>query len=233
MASMIDSFGETFSDRLSFLKIFVFSIPVYYSYYLYSTTKDDFTGFFWMAGLTLFLLFGVLIKTSGNVANERDAILPSLNPFPLAAAAAKGIVAIGPYVIITSLLANYLCSLISIIPWLDITLKSLIWIIAASIMVTSFLMFVTNEKILEAYNLKVLAQSAGDLIVMIVVFVIKLAIINIPVVGFIGYVLLVLFGFGPVFDYFWAFVLAFNIAAIGHYLGQVHYEILNYKKNKD
>lgn len=230
MASIVDSFREVFTDRLSFLKIAILAIPVYYSYQLYLQSKQDFTGFFWLAGITLFFLFGVLIEVTNNMVNERDRILPSLNPFKLAFSAIKGILAIGLFVLISSLLANYVCSLINIIPWLDITLKSIVWLVAASIIITSFLMFSTKKRILDAYNLKILSQKAGDLLITLIFFIIQLAIINIPTSAFLGYIVLILFGFGPIFNFFLSIVLVFNIAVTGHYMGQVHYELLTYDK---
>lgn len=230
MASIVDSFRDVFTDRFSFLKIAVLAVPVYYSYQVYLQSKQDFTGFFWLAGITLFFLFGVLIEVTNNVVNERDGILPSLNPFKLALTAFKGILAIGLIVLISCLLANYVCSFINVIPWLNITLKSLIWLIAASIIVTSFLMFSTKERIFDAYNFKILSQKSGDLLITIVFFIIQLVIINLPTSVFLGYILLILFGYGPVFNFFLALVLVFNIAATGHYMGQVHYELLTYEK---
>lgn len=230
MASIVDSFREVFTERLSFIKIAILSIPVYYSYQIYLQSKQDFTGFFWIAGITLFLLFGVLIEVTNNVINERDRILPSLNPFKFVPSAIKGILAIGLYVLISGLLANYACSLINIIPWLDTTLKSIIWLIAASIIIASFLIFSTKKRVLDAYNFKILSQKAGDLLITIVFFIIQLAIINIPTSAFLGYIVLILFGFGPIFDFFLSIVLVFNIAVTGHYLGQVHYELLTYDK---
>lgn len=230
MASIVDSFREVFTDRLSFLKIIVLSIPVYLSYQLYMQSKQDFTGFFWLAGITLFFLFGVLVEVTNNVVNERDYIIPSLNPFKLIFAALKGLLAIGLLTLISCLLANYVCSFINIIPWLDITLKFIIWLIAASLIITSFMMFSTKKRVLDAYNFKILSQKSGDLIVTIIFFIIQLIIINLPTSAFIGYVLHILFGPGPIFDFYLAIVLVFNIAVTGHYIGQVHYELITYDK---
>ncbi len=230
MASVVDSFKESFSDRLSFLKFIVLTIPVYYSYQVYMQSKGDLTGFFWLAGIVLFFLFGFLIKVTNNVSNEKTYVLPSLNPVYLASSAFKGIVAVGPICLVSVLLANYLCSIINIIPWLDITLRVLIWGITASIIITPFLMFAFKENIADSFNIKVFAEKAGDLIFIILFFIIKLLVINIVTVGFIGYTLLILFGYGPIFDFFVSLALVFNIAVIGHYLGQVYCETIGYEK---
>lgn len=224
MASIIDSFREVFTDRLSFLKLIVLAIPVYYSYQMYLQSRQDFTGFYWLAGITLFFLFGVLIEVTYNQINENNAVLPSLNPLILAFSAIKGILAMLPSVLISCLLANYICSLVPTIPWVDNILKTIIWLIAAAVIVTSFLMFCTNKKIPDVYNFKFLVQKAGDLIFIIIFFVIRFVILNIFTSVFVGYILLVLFGIGPIFDFFVSFALVSNIAITGHYIGQVHYE---------
>lgn len=227
MASIIDSFREVFTERLSFVKMAALSIPVYYSYDIYLQSKQDFTGFFILAGITLFFLFGFFVEVTNNLVNGRDRILPSLNPFRLAVSAFKGILAIGFLTLLLVSLANYICSFINIIPWLNITLKLIIQLIAASVIVTSFLMFVTKKRILDAYNFKIISQKAGDLLFILLSFILKLAIMNVVTSAFLGYILLILFGYGPIFNFFLSFVLVFNIAVTGHYMGQVHYEILD------
>lgn len=226
MASIIDSFREVFSDNLAALKVIVLSIPLFYSYQLFVQAKGDYSGFTWMAILTFMLLFGFLIGTAHNIISESDAILPSLNPIKLLFNAVKGVLAIGPTILVWSWLANYITSLIYIIPWLDITLKVIIWIIVAAVILTALLTFCRRQRISDAYNLKFIFEKAGDLIVVVLVFILQLLMINLPTTGFIGYVLLLLFGFGPVFDFYIALVVVFNLGVLGHYLGQVNYEAL-------
>lgn len=231
MASIVDSFREVFSDRLSFLKIFVLAIPVYYSYQVYLEPKRDFTGFFWIAGITSFFLFGFLVEVANNVINETDKILPALDPLKLGFSAVKGLLAIGPAALISCLPANYICSLINISPGIDVTLKSIIWLVAAAIIIISFLLFSTNKKISDAYNFKIIYQKSGDLITSIIFFIIQLVVINLPTNGFIGYILFVLFGYGLIFIFFLALALVFNIAVTGHYMAQINYEVLTYDKD--
>lgn len=232
MASIIDSFRETFNDNHSFLKLLVFAAPIYYSYYLFISAKGDFDFFWFVASLTVFFLFGFLIKTTSGVLNERDTVIPSLNPFKLAWAALKGLVAIGPVVGICIFIASKVCPLINIISWLDITLISIIWLIVLSISLTAFLLFVKGEKIADAYNLKVISDKSGDLMVGVLFFVIQLIVVNLPTTGFIGYTVTVLFGVGPILYAFFAYAIAFNIAVTGHYMAQLQYELLGFDKNK-
>ena len=230
MASIIDAFKESFGDKRAFLKFVVLAVPVYYCYNIYLSSKGDYGYFSIIAGLTLFLLFGFLIEVTGNVINENDSVLPSLNPFKLGFASAKGLLAILPSSLVSMAVASYVCSIININPTIDITLKSIIWIIVASIFLTSFLMFAKRERVSDAYNLKMLFKNAGDLIAGIIFFILLIIIINIPTTGFIGYMLFILFGFGPVLNFFLAIAIVFNIALTGHYMAQLHYDILQYDK---
>lgn len=229
MASVIDSFKEIYGDRFSFIKIFVFSALIYYCSQLYIGSKNDFEGFYLVLSLVLFLLFGFLAETTNNVINEKDHVLSSLNPIKLSYTAIKGILAITPYSIVALFLANYFSSMIHIMPWLDIILKTTIWLIAASIIITPFLMFAANKRILDAYNIKIVFEKAGDVMVTLIVFLIQLIITNLPTFGFLGYVLFIIFSYGIILNIFICIAIIFNIGAIGHYLGQVHYEVIGHE----
>ena len=225
MASIIDSFKEVAGDKVSFFKLIVFVVPVYFTYRIYFEGKDWelFLLLFWS---TLFFLFGFLVKVSNNVIMEKDKVLPYPNPFVLALASIKGILAIGPLTFIGCLAAVWACSFINIIAWLDITLKVIIWMIVAALIINSFLMFAAKEKIIDAFNLKLFFENAGDLFVTILIFIIQISLANLFTVGLFGYVIFLVFGQSPVLEWFLSYVFVFNIGVFGHYMGQLHYETL-------
>ena len=229
MASIIDSLREVTSDRFAVLKMLIFAIPVYYSYTIFVTDKGFSGNFNLVAGLTIFFLFALLIKVTNNVINERDHVLPSLNLLKLALTAIKGIAAIAIPTVISCLLVNYISAQIFIIPWVDNAIKTILWLVASSVIITSFLMFARNENILEAFNVKLLFEKAGDLILVVLFYVLQAIAINLVTTAFIGYAMYILLGFGPVFSFFLAFALVLNICLAGHYMGQVHYEALGAK----
>ena len=156
-----------------------------------------------------------IIDSFKEVAGDRFAILKML------------IFAI-PTVISCSLV-NFISGQILITPWVDNTIKTILWLVAGSVIITSFLMFSRNENIKESFNLKFLFEKAGDLILVLIFFILQLILINLPTTAFLGYAIFILLGFGPVFDFVMAFALVFNIAITGHYMGQVHYEALGAK----
>lgn len=230
MASIIDSYREVFTDRLSFLKLLVFAVPAYFSYQIYMTSKGDFTFFFWVAGVTLFFLFGFLTKTTNNVIKGGQSILPSVNPVSLALTAVKAVIAVAPASLLFGALANYACSFIKITLETDIVIKTIIWFFSASGILTSYLMYVKDEKILDAFNFKFLFEKLGDVIVSLFIFVLVLALTNILLFGILGYVLNILFGYGFIFDCFVTYAVIFDCAVVGHYMAQMQYDNLGYGK---
>lgn len=232
MASILDSFKETLSDNSTFLKVVVLAIPVYFS--IDSMVKSvNATGavvYGWIFWLTIFLLLGVLIKTTSGVLNEADTVLPPLNVLKLFLAAGKGLLAVAPITWLSIFLVNFFSSFINIVFWLDITLKSLLWLLAIAVSMTTFLMFVRRERVLDAYNLKVLSDKAADLMISLIFFVIQIVVVNLPTTILVGYIILTLFGPSPFFNFYVAMAVVFNIGVIGHYLAQLQYEILGYDK---
>lgn len=223
MASVIDAFRETFTDKLSVVKIALLALPLYYSYGLYINKSS---AFGLIATITAVLLFGALIQVTTRVLNDENSVLPGFNVFRVLLSALKGIIAIAPYVFICGFLANYICSLIYIIPWFDNIIKTLIWLVATSIIVMSFLMFSTKESILDAFKLKILFEKAGDLIIALFFLSIQFAFINVFTNGILGYTIYILFGAGEILNFFIAFAITFNVMALGHFLAQLHYSVL-------
>lgn len=232
MTSMLDAFKEVIGDHLSIAKIGIFAIPVFYSYQVFLVKKTITIDIIWILGVTLFFLLGFLIEVTNNVINEHDTVLPPLNPFKIAYSSIKGIIAIGPSFAISCFIAYYLCSTINTVPWLDNTFKTIIWLVFSSIFTMAFLLFAQRKRILEAYNLKILIEKSGDLIVMLLMYILQLVIMNVITTAFIAYTIFILFGFGLTLNFFLAFAIIFNIAATGHYMAQVHYEALTYDRTK-
>lgn len=230
MASVIDSFREVFSDKFSFLKITILAIPVYYSYLLYTQPGQNPTFFALIAGLTAFFLFGFLVEVSVNVVNDDFKLIPSLNPIKLSMSAMKGILSIGPITFVLYTIANFICTRINVIAWFDSAVEGIIWAIVLSNIITAYLMFISEEKIIDAFNIKLIFEKSGDFVVIVALYVIQLAAINLVTTGFIAYTLNLLFGAGPILNFFLAIALVFNAGAMGHYLGQLHCETIGYDK---
>ena len=232
MASILDSFRETFNDKFGFFKILIFAIPLYYFYTEYLKGAAAFYSCMFFIYITAFFLFGFFVQITNAVMNEEDWVMPALNPLKIGFSSIKGIIALLPSTAISVGIGLYVTQFINTIPWLDTTLKTIIWIVVASVILTSFLMFAKEENILRAFNLKKLSEKSGDAILGIVFFLLQLLIMNIPTSGFIGYAIYMIFGFGPVLSFFIAYAIIFNLVASGHYLAQLDYEIIGYDDNQ-
>jgi len=224
MASIIDSFKEVASDKLSAVKLLIFALPIYYCYTLYIDPNSPALDFQAASLTVLFFLLGFLVKITNNVINERNELLPALNPLKLAFSAIKCIIAIIIPVVISCSLVNYVSSFIVILPWVDIVLKTILWLLASAVITSSFLMFSQRENILDAFKVKFLFEKAGDLIFIIFFLLIKMLLINVLTLGFLGYAIYFLFGVCPPYVLYIAYTVVFNIAVIGHYMAQVNYE---------
>ncbi len=63
----------------------------------------------------------------------------------------KGLLALAPVVFISSSIANYACSfVVGLVDWAAIVVKTVVWLIASSIILTSYLVYCSKEKILDA-----------------------------------------------------------------------------------
>lgn len=226
MASVKDAFEDTLSDNLSVLKIILFAIPLYYSYYLFTTYKDNTTLFWWVAGITFMLLFGFIIKCTTNVMQGKDYILPSFNIFSIFWAAFKGLLAIGPTIALNTWLATLITSKVSLsVEWVDIAFKCIIWGIFISIILTGFVLYTKRQKISDAYNFKIISDSSINILIAVLFMVPILAIFNLFTVGFISYVIWVFLGLeSQILMFFWCVAIVFNLSVIGDYLAQVEYE---------
>ena len=233
MASIIDSFKEVASDKLSAVKLLIFALPIYYCYTVYIDPKTSAFDFYCVALTILFFLLGFLVKITNNVINERNELLPSLNPLKLAFSSIKCLLATIIPVLISCSLANYISSFIVILPWVDIVLKTIIWLVVAAIVTSSFLMFSQRENILDAFKVKFLFEKAGDLIFIILFLVIKILLINALTLGFLGYAIYFLFGVCPPYVLYIAYTVVFNVAVIGHYMAQVNYESAAFGSRKN
>src|SRR5574344_390525 len=163
MASIIDSFRETFEDRCSFFKLIIFAIPVYYGYTMTLPPSSNISTAWTIGIVTAFFFLGYFAKITNNVLNEKDKVLPQLNFLKITISSIKTLIAIGPLTFIFILLANSALGFLSNIPveWFVTLFQIIIWLIVSSISLTSFLLYVRKENLAEAYNIKIIIEKSG------------------------------------------------------------------------
>lgn len=231
MISIIDSFKDILTERFSALKLLVFAIPLYYS--LYAFGQKNLNNFYVVFVCLVFLYLGFLIKTIKNIENQQNVILPAINPIKLFISAVKAVIALAPSSIIVGVLGYHICLLINIHQVPDIILKTIIWIVLISVVITSLMLYCEKERIADAFRFGTIFSKLGDVIILVIGLVVSVAFLNIILCGLICYVLWILFGFGEIFTFFIAFAIVFNLTLAGHYLGKTYSEGLGYRSSID
>lgn len=230
MASVKDAFEEVMHDNSSSLKCILYAIPLFYSVNMYFNSQVDYSAFFWMAGITFVLLFGFMLQCTSNVKNDKDRVLPSLNIFTLIGSGLKGLIALGPAIAVCCWVGFWAVSQINTFftePNTALTFKIITWLILGSLILTGYMLYSKNFKIIDAYNLKTISQSSMDIMVRIIFMIPGIAILNGLVVGSVTYLLWVFLGIpNPICTFFWCVAIVYNLAIIGHYIAQIDFETI-------
>ena len=226
MASIIDYCNETFSEHFAVLKFLVYAAPVYFvtNMFLVGDTKNF---NFWAVALAV-LFMGVLATGINNVRLNRTEIL-TFNIKRLFIAIVKGLVVVLPLGFVFYYLGSFIISLIKLpkeVPHGDLIVNIVIWVILASILLTSFLSFSKYIRIKDGYNFKAMLESCMDVFVSILFFSPQLLIANVIFVGPVW----CLFKFFNWPLNHWAFVafcclvFVINISILSNYFAQLGYE---------
>lgn len=226
MASVVDAFNEALSEDLSFVKIALYSIPVYFCAKFFLVGK---MGMFYFYGvLTAILLLGLLTQGINNVRMNKSEIL-TLKPLCLLNAVIRTFIAVAPQLAIFGTIGYLLVKHIHIpieLPHVPLIFAIIVWSIMFSIILTSYISFSKYLKIEQAFNYKVIGESCIDVLVSFLFFIPQLLIANLVLVGPVAYLF---FFFHLPFTH-WGFVmycsLAFivNISILANYLAQASYE---------
>ena len=232
MASIKDAIEESISEQFVFVKYFIYAIPVFISYILFS--KGNMGMFFVFAPLTFLMLATILIKTINNVCNEKNNILPTYNIFEFAWSAIKAVFAICP-IFALCIWAGIMLTGIEIpvaIPNIQLIYTITIWLIFGSIMLTSLIIYARKEQIIDAYNFLIISNSCIDILIAMIFFIPQLLIVNGLILGTIAYLFWIFFTLeNPIFIFICSMGLVINIVATGHYLAQMDYENIAKENN--
>ncbi len=233
MISIIDSVKEVLTERFSILKLLCIILPSYYCFILYNQSKIEVAIFNIIAYITLFFTIGILIQISGNVINEKLVTIPPINPVKLALSSIKGIVGLGPIIFISIIAANYVCSFINAAPQVENIIKIIVWLIALSLILTSYLSFCEKERIIDAYKIFSILKKSGDIFILLVLYIIQLILVNVVTSGVIGYIIVLLFGTEQFFIFFLVFAFVINLAIAAHYFANAYTNSLGYRSSFD
>ena len=231
MASIKDSVEESFQDDLSFIKVLIFSTPLFV---IVNFSKEQIPGYSFLLVIIVLLLLGFVIRCTYNVRRGKNEILPSFNILGTFWDGLKSVVALAPAGLIVYFLSKFLVNiLVTYIPneqFVNI-FSYAIYAILSSFIFASYLLYADNLKITDAYNIKSISTYCIDILVGIIFMLIQLAIVDAILLVPVTYVLWLFFGIPhPVAIFFWSVLFVYNMAFIGHYMGQISYEIIEVKE---
>ena len=225
MSSVIDSMKLVFGDMNSVVKIPVAGGILYAGYRAY---LGDFGKAYdinliipVVAGL---ILLGYLLQVLNNSLQEKDYVLPNMNPFPAVWYALKM-----PFSCLWSIVPvwffhNWYMSVFDVNSTGLYILGAFGYILSSCLVCSSLVFFAKDFHILQGYNLLQVIKNIPDTIIFELVTVISLVIMNIiiavPILGFVYW----LFGFGKLFDYACCVVIISNLMLIFQSLSQTYFE---------
>lgn len=227
MASIIDSFQESINEKLAYVKIFIYSIPVYFLTQMYLSGKMA----LFTTGIAIYGIFliGVMSQGINNIRMNKIDIL-TLNPLRVAIALLKTALVMIPQGIVLGFVGHYLVMTLTSIP-LDIPhynmiIMIVVWSIIGSLLLTSFLSFSKYLRIQEGYNFKIICESCVDVFLSTIFFVPQLLIVDAIVFGPI-YLLFNHYGI-PFTNWgyvaFFSVVVVINFSMLTNYFAQSAYE---------
>src|SRR5574344_1131232 len=240
MASIKDAVEESFLGGTTYIKYALWGGLVYFTYQLYIKSPMS-TEFIVAAAFTYLILTGFLLETTYNVQQGDSKMLPSFNVFGILWQGLKGLVALGPAIVVNVLLAAFVNKWIinfMVTQGLDAATvtkvsSAVVYGLFGSFILTAYLLYVRKFKISDAYDFSLISKYCMDILIAVIFYLFFLAIANFIVVGTITYLFAVLIGIpNPVCTYFWCMAVIWNLAITGHYMAQINYETIEVKEEK-
>ncbi len=233
---MKDAFEEVITEPQAKLKYFVFAIPLFIAFYLYTKEMVGFWFYFCVAVSALEIL-GIMVRTANNVMNFRDFLLPTFNIFTLFGDAIRTIFAIIPALLLNGGITYYLVTkiypMITVV-WVQKGAEYITYAVVGSIIITVFLLYAKKFRFKDTFDLKAISDSCIDVMVQLIWMTFLAIVANVFTIGlitYLGYVFIGLENF--VILYAWSMSAIFNAALIGNYLGQLNYEALHQVRIED
>lgn len=236
MASIKDALEESFQDNHAIIKFVVYTIPLFYciNTYINGNLKNSDMAIIYA---TYILLFGFMLKCTQNVRNGKNRVLPSLNILSVIWTGIKGLVALGPLMLLSGFAAEYLIEICTKYITDDVLLKIFLWAIGgicASFVFTGCILYAKRFKIADAYNLKLIGKYCIDILIQVFFMDIKLIIIDIIILLPAAYFIWLFFDVAhPVAIFLWSMLTVVNLAMVGHYFAQIDYETIEVGENDD
>lgn len=231
MASLIEAVEDIIRANHSFIKITLFTAPVFYSYLLYK--QNAMQNFYIIAAIALIFLLTFMTTIFENIRNCTNKLLPDFNPLPFLRTMIKLVVSMGPICVVFYFLVNWLLGLHFPLQEFQYIYENIVWVISIAYLVLSYMLFAKSGNVLSAYNVPLVFKYCIDIVFAFLFFLVKLALFDAVILGFIIYVFNVFWGLNNlVFIAICSYMLVLNVAISGYYLAQLHYEIIPKEKDE-
>ena len=182
MASIIDCFKEAINENHAWLKLVVFSIPVYFGLQMYAIGKTTISTVWAIAFGLLYL--GLMTKGINNVRMNKSSVL-SLNPLEIIWALAKSMFVLIPQGLVLGVVGHILVMFLTSIPvqieQYNLIVTIVVWSVVGSILLTSYLAFAKYLRIIDGYNLALVSNSCVDVFLSVFFFVLQVVIVDLIV----------------------------------------------------
>ncbi len=226
MSSIVSAFSDAFSERLSFLKIAIYAIPVYFCARLFMAGKMD---MLYICGtLTSILLFILMTSGINNVRENKREIL-TLDPVRLLSTFVKTSIVVVPHLLFWSAI-GYGITKIIILPddTANLIFNIVVWVIVQTMVFTAYLAFAKYLDIRDGFNLQIIFASCVDVFAALFFYVLQMIIVIPVLIGPFAYAFWLLH---VPFDH-WFFIILCSLALVAsvsisaNYFAQVSYEYI-------
>ncbi len=222
MANIFDTFNDTFGQDKIFLKLFLYAIPVNLS--LAAFIKGQ-MFICWFYGLPAFLiLMGAMANGIKNIRDNNMDVL-TFRVIQLLKAIAKTSAVVLPWFILLYIIGSLCIKYINFpfdYPYLPLIIKCIVWGLCSSVLLTAFLCFAKNMNIKDAFDIKMISDSAIDVLLHFLFLIPALLLVNAILVGIMWYI----FYFfhwdinNPVFTFYCSMIIVLNASALANHFAQ-------------
>ena len=182
MANIIDCFKEAINENHAWVKLVVYSVPIYLVLQLYYAGKT--VGVSVAAIVCALYYLGLVTKGINNVRMNKSSVL-SLNPLEVVWALAKSMIVLIPQGLVLGVVGHFLVMFLTSIPvqfeQYNLAVAIVVWSIIGSILLTSFMSFAKYLRITDGYNLAIIGESCVDVFLSVFFCILLTAIVDLIV----------------------------------------------------
>ena len=232
MASIKDAYQSTIGESFTGLKLILWAIPLFWFREWILAEKPNTALIATVGAAFVILITGFLVEISYNTIAKNSEIVPGANFLSMAFNGFLGILATGIYALICYFGANFACSFVKTgDAAIDMTCNIMIWFIFLGFFFASYIIFVRRLNVFEAYNPVKFLKAYPEAFLSGAYMIIKLAIMNAIVIGFISYLFWLFLGFDNyLIKYIWCITIMYNLVIGANYLAQLSEEIFAFEE---